>query len=149
MMSQEKFYKYIVASLVGLNVVVLAFFLLAKPKRQPNSSSENIRNEIIELLRLDELQRSTFEASADTHKHQMREFNQREKKLLALYFKCLSDEPCRIDKDSLLNQFLLVEKNKIEATYHHFQEIKDILNEDQLSDFEVFMQKVMTKSAFR
>lgn len=62
-------------------------------------------------------------------------------KLLLPYFERLADTSKRIDADSILNQFQQAEKEKIEATYQHFQEIKKILNKEQLSDFEFFIRR--------
>ena len=127
-MNQKKIYITIILGLVGLNIVVLAFFLLTRPRPQHHPPPKKFQSEVVKILRLNKQQATTFNALADEHRLQINAINERKAKLLLPYFERLADTSKRIDADSLLNQFQQAEKEKIEATYQHFQEIKKILN---------------------
>ena len=141
-MNQRKFYIAIILGLVGLNILVLAFFLLTKPRTQHHPPPEKFQSEVIKILSLNKQQVVTFRALADEHKLQMNAINERKAKLLLPYFESLVDNSKIIDSESLLIQFQHAEKEKIELTYQHFQELKEILNKEQLPDFEIFMRRV-------
>lgn len=141
-MSQKKFHIAIIMGLVGLNIVVLAFFLLIKPRPQHHPPPKKFQSEVVKILRLNEQQATTFSALADEHNLQLNAIKERQAKLLLPYFERLVDTSKRVDTDSILNQFQQAEKEKIEVTYQHFQEIKKILNKEQLPDFEIFMKRV-------
>ena len=142
-MNQNKYYQYIILGLVALNLIVLAVFLLAESQPRYRQSPINIRSEIIEILDLNDEQVFHFHDLADEHKRKMRDIDRRQARLLLPYFESLADSSGEIDKDSLLYQYQLSEKEKVEVTYQHFQEIKKLLNEDQLSDFHEFMDRVI------
>lgn len=135
-MSQFKFYKYATWSLLFLNIAVLAFFILTKPKPLPRPTSKDFQAEVIEILRLNRQQVSTFKALAETHNQKMSSINEQQQKLLPPYFESLTDLSKDIDEDNILNQFQQLEREKIAVTYQHFQEIKSILDEEQLPHFE-------------
>ena len=101
-----------------------SFFLLTRPRPQHHPPSKRFQSEVVKILRLNKQQATTFNALADEHRLQINAINERKAKLLLPYFERLADTSKRIDADSLLNQFQQAEKEKIEATYQHFQEIK-------------------------
>lgn len=140
-MNQKKFYIATILGLVGLNIVVLAFFLLTKPRPQHHPPPGKFQAEVVKMLRLNKQQATTFSALAEEHNLQMSAINDLQSKLLLPYFERLADTSKRIDADSILNQFQQAEKEKIEVTYQHFQEIKKILNKEQLLDFEIFIKR--------
>ena len=138
-MSQIKLYKYATWGLLFLNIAVLAFFLLTKPKPQHHPPSNNFQSEVIEMLDLNTQQASTFKALAEAHNQQMRSISGQQQQLLIPYFESLTNPSSTIDSDGVLSQFQQLEREKIEVTYQHFQDIKSMLNEEQLPDFENFM----------
>jgi len=142
-MNQNRIYQYIILGLVVLNLIVLAVFLLAESQPRYRQSPKNIRSEVIEILRLNDDQIFHFHDLADEHKRRMKDIDRRQARLLLPYFESLADSSGEIDKDSLLNHYQLSEKEKVEVTYQHFQEIKKLLNEDQLSEFNEFMDRVI------
>lgn len=140
-MNLTKIYKYIILGLVGLNVAILVFFLEPKPRPRHQPPNGNFQSEVIEMLHLNNQQASTLRALADGHKEEIEKINARQASLLTSYFESLDDTLERVNKDSLLNHFQQSEKEKIEMTYQHFQDIKELLNPEQLPYFEVFMNK--------
>lgn len=140
-MNQVKFYKYVIWSLVGLNIAVLAFFVLFRPQTRHHNPQRNFRSEVVEMLHLNNKQTSQLHDAAENHSHKMREISDRQFHLLSPYFASLLSSAENNDKESLLNEYQQLEKEKIKATYQHFQEIKDFLNSDQMPYFEEFMRK--------
>lgn len=144
-MNLLKFYKYIIFSLVGLNMIVLAFFLLAKPHPIHQPPPKNFQAEVIKIFGLDNQQASVFKELSNGHKQRMKEIDEQQEKLLLPYFGSLTNASKSTDKESLLNQFQQLEREKIEVTYRHFEEIKKLLNKKQLPEFEEFMKNITNK----
>lgn len=142
-MSKKRLYKFIILSLVALNIIITVFFL-SELKHQ-NKPSNNIRSEVAEILHLDNEQISLFNELADEHKQQMKELDEHQGKLLRTYFESLSDSSINIQKDNLLNQMQLSERKKIELTYQHFKKIKKLLKEEQMPQFKKFTNKITQK----
>lgn len=140
-MNLTKIYKYIILGLVGLNVAILVFFLRPKPRPRHQPPNRNFQSEVIEMLHLNNQQASTLRGLADGHKEEIEKINARQASLLTAYFESLDDSLERVNKDSLLNHFQQSEKEKIEMTYQHFQDIKELLNDEQLPYFESFINK--------
>ncbi|MEZ4776901.1 MAG: hypothetical protein R3D00_27250 [Bacteroidia bacterium] len=140
-MNQVKFYKYAIWSLIGLNITILAFFLMLRPQPRHHNPNGNLRSEVIEMLHLNTQQASQLNASAEKHTQKMNEINDRQFRLLSPYFGRLITSSENNDTESLLNEYQQLEKEKIEVTYQHLQEIKDLLNDDQMPYFEEFMIK--------
>ena len=145
MMKKEKFYQYIIFCLIGLNVIILAFFLLTKSSIKHQPPSNNFRAEVIKTFDFDSRQASVFKGLAKEHKQKMNEINFKQSKLLAAYFKTLTSISDSIDKEEILNEIELLEREKIEFTYNHFEEIKKIITRKQLPEFERFMRRVTDK----
>lgn len=148
MMSQIKFYKYTVWGLLGLNIGVLAFFLLSNPRPRPQALRQNSRSEIIEMLHLNDQQAVKLNELADEHKQKMKEISDRQAQLLSPYFESLVYSDESIEKDSILHVYQQSEREKIEETYQHFHEIKALLKEDQLPDFKKFMTRTTGRLLF-
>lgn len=140
-MSQLTFYKYASLSLLLLNVAVIGFFLLTKPAPPPRMGEHNFQYEVIEMLHLNEEQVTSFRAFAQGHNQQMTSINEQQQKLLRPYFESLANPSVGMDKASVLNQFQQLEREKIEVTYQHFEDLKLILNEVQLTHFETFISR--------
>lgn len=144
-MKPIKFYNYIIIGLVSLNVIILAVFLFPKPRLIRQPSRGNFQTEVIKLFRFDRQQASNFKALTVEHKQKMEQINEQQRKLLLPFFGRLTNITASANKDSLLNRFEQLEREKIEVTYHHFEEIKQLLNKSQLIKFEEFMQNATEK----
>ena len=141
-MNQKRVHELIILCLVGLNIVMIVFFLTKKPNVAEKPKHRSIRSEIIDILRLNNEQIIDFHDLADSHKHQMREIEVKQARLLMPYFERLIDSSVQIDKDQLLSRLQKLERRKVELTYEHFKDIKELLKKDQMHDFEFFMKKV-------
>lgn len=139
-MEQVKFYKYATITLVVLNIAMVAFFFLTKPKGKPHNGRK-----VVEMLQLDEAQNDTFLKYVDTHKALMKGFNEKQKALLKTYFQTLTDTTNLAVTDSLLTEVQRLERQKIESTYEHLKDVRNILNEEQTPYFQEFMNKVYSR----
>ncbi|WP_299896113.1 hypothetical protein [uncultured Aquimarina sp.] len=144
-MNNKRVYNFVIIGLVVLNIILLAFLLIKPPQPIERSSPKNFRSEIVKTLRLNDLQESRFHDLADEHKQKMADIDEEKVKLLYPYFESLSDTSLVINKDSILNQLQQYERKKIELTYLHFKEIKELLTKEQLVDFDAFMSKVVNR----
>ena len=142
-MKQTTFYKYAIWGLVLLNMLVLAFFVFTKPKPPHSAHSHNFQSEVIHLLKLDPEQQAAFRKLAESHNQNIKLLSSQQEKLLLPYFESLTDSTQYVDKVKNLNQFQLLERQKIETTYQHFEEIKNILHQEQLPRFEEFMKIII------
>ncbi|MGY3794465.1 hypothetical protein [Aquimarina sp. 433] len=144
-MNNKRVYNFVIIGLVVLNIILLAFLLIKPPQPIKRSAPKNFRSEIVKTLRLNDLQESRFHNLADEHKQKMADIDKEKVKLLYPYFESLSDTSLVINKDSILNQLQQYERKKIELTYLHFKEIKELLTKEQLVDFDAFMSKVVNR----
>lgn len=147
-MTQLTFYKYAIGGLVLLNIAVLTFFLLTKPKPPHHAPPHHFQAEIIDILDLDKQQAATFKTLAKEHHQQMKSIKEQQQQLLLPYFESLTNSAEDIDKEKILNQFQQQEREKIEVTYQHFEEVKKLLNKKQLSHFKQLMKKFIDKLLF-
>jgi len=144
-MNQIKFYKYAIWALVVLNMVVLAFFLLTKPRHPHHSSPKKFQSEVVKTLNLSSQQEVGFKKLAREHHQKMKSMNEQQQKLLLPYFENLIEPSESIEIDSLLNQSQQLEREKIELTHQHFQDLKQLLNKEQQPLFKGLMRKFIDK----
>ena len=133
-MKQLQFYKYAAIGLLFLNIAMLVFFFLTKPKHPP---MDGLKKDAKAILKMDDAQNEVFLKSVKEHQKKMEAFSQQQKKLLKPYFNNLIDS--NEIHEEVLEQVEQLERKKIESIYQHFQEIKSILRADQLSGFKEFM----------
>lgn len=133
--------------MVILNISMIAFFFLTKPPHRGLPPGEGggppFKNKAIDVLKLDEGQHAIFLKSVQAHREVIQNTDEKQRDLLKPYFYQLIDPEQVVDSDSTLHKFQQLERNKIESTYQHFQEIKSILTPDQQADFEVFMKDAL------
>ena len=72
----------------------------------------------------------------------MMKIGARQRTLVSPFFDGLIDKPTT-SKDSLLQEIQRLEKEKIQLTYKHFEEIKAMLKPEQLASFEPFMKTIL------
>jgi len=151
-MNQVKFYKLAIGGLLLLNLAVLAFFIITKPKphrggphHHHEPSQHGFEPEAITILDLDEEQISNFKNLANNHAHKMTSITENQQKLLLPYFESISDPVIEVDNDQTLNLIQKLELEKIQATRQHLLDVKNLLNKDQQSRFNKFAEKIIAK----
>lgn len=126
-MKKETFYKVTIALLIVLNFLqVGARFMAHQPQRDPIKMA-------VKNLGLDEVQEKQFRKLAQAHKNKMVDFRTKQSLLTEAYF----NQP----SDSTLNEVTILERNKIEAIWQHFIDVKNVLNENQEDEFEEFKKR--------
>lgn len=147
-MKQLNFYKYTTLALILLNLSIIAFFVFTKPHPanmppRGGPAGPEFKNNIVDVLQLDELQFEKFEQSAQKHNQIMDSITQQEHDLVNAYFQTLSSTKPEIPSDSILTELELIDKSKLVNTYKHFEEVKSILNKNQEQHFEKFLNEAM------
>ena len=139
-MKQLQFYKYATLGLLVLNLLMISFFIITRGGRPMHHHSAS---RAIDLLKLNEQQHVQFLASAQKHEQAMNQINLAQSDLLKPYFSQLTTTTHNVASENTLDKIQVLEKRKIEATYQHFEEVKNILTEEQLPDFNIFMDNIL------
>jgi len=135
-MNQSSFFKFATIGLLLLNLGLLSFFFFTKPR--PTHSNENPRERAVKVMQLNQEQEQQFLDFAKNHMEEMKAFDQDQKPLLRSYFNSLIDSS--LDKDpEIISKVQQIEFNKINATYQHFEDVKSILEDQQINGFNKFM----------
>ena len=143
-MEAVKFYKYIIAGLLLLNLGLLAFLMLRKPPHPPkhlHGPKNAFVLKAFDLLQLDENQKTIFKQLAKAHHLQMNRYDSTQVALLPSYFEQLNQTKNTEYSQEVLDQISNIERQKVETTYQHFEDIKQLLRPNQLSRFENFVSK--------
>ena len=104
MMKQLQLFKYATLGLILLNIGIILFFFLTKPKpprpmpEGPNNHAMDRR--AIDLLGLDENQVVAFRDLARAHSREMRTINEEQRQLLEPYFVAVMDSTAEISNGS-------------------------------------------------
>ena len=140
-MNQLQLYKYATGAMVLLNIAMVLFFFLTKPDPPRGDGARNFRSKAIEILQLDTNQRATFVQLAEQHNQQMEAISEQQRVRLKPYFGSLVDAVS--DTTALIQEVAQLEREKVEVTYQHFQEVRSILTEEQLPYFAQFVSQAL------
>lgn len=134
-MNQVKLFKWSTFFLLALNITMVIFFFFTKPNAPRNESHKPIH----EILNLSDPQEKQFFELVKKHQDRMQEIGKRQNKIVTQYL-LASGNDSNNTSNSLLSEAQVFETQKIEATRLHFIEVRGILNEDQLPNFQKFMR---------
>lgn len=143
MMKQLQFYKLAAFGLLALNLAMIAFFFMTRPRPPRGMTNQGLLMRAMEMLKLDETQKAKFEATAKAHKSKMESINDRQRELLRPYFQRLIDPSITVDEADILAEVQKLEAEKVESTYRHFTEVKSLLKPEQQPYFEEFMHQAL------
>jgi hypothetical protein len=119
--------------------------LVQKPKRpemRPGSGQNSIIEKISNQLELADGQVFEYKLMAEKHGKQMRVLQEDHRLLMKSYFETLITSS--IDSpDSIKNEILKIESEKLRITYEHFRELKSILTAQQNERFELIMKDIL------
>ncbi|PZX50616.1 periplasmic heavy metal sensor [Algoriphagus chordae] len=132
------------AILVLLNLVLI-FLLVVKPAGPPMRGQNNDLVDMISTkLKLDESQKSSYEALAKVHSEEMMKLDHRQMEATNTYFQLLkSDQLDEQEKSVALEKIKQIQGEKIRITFDHFEELKLICHADQLSDFNEVVDELI------
>ncbi|UZR99358.1 hypothetical protein [Chondrinema litorale] len=146
-----QFYKWALIAMILLNIGLLTFLVINKPQphRLGNTLHPNERRAFREvaanILQLDEQQKSQFIELTKKHNRQMRAIEMKQKEILKVYFGKLLEKNDTTNANKLIGEVNKLEKEKIEVTYEHFEEVKSILKDNQYIGYEEFVDKALEK----
>lgn len=103
-------------------------------KKAPRPQTESI-------LDLDQEQTAKFKELAKAHHNEIKSLNLEHRLFMSTYFASLGEQTSEFERDSLVANLQHVERQKLEVTYKHFEDIKSILTKQQLEDFPIFVEQ--------
>lgn len=142
-MKQLQFFKYAAGILALLNIAMLAFFFLTKPPVPPpmKGGARPFHHRAVELLDLNPEQQAAFKDLARRHSQLMRSINRQQSDWIEPYFQAIVDTSKDLESNAIMDTILQLERRKIEATAQHFEQVKSLLKESQLANFELFVSE--------
>jgi protein CpxP len=143
-MKTNTFLKIALLIMFIINVVLIGFMLLGKPKTPLTAREGSVKEMIANKLNLDEEQREAYFALANQHNKAMMEVNRKARPLVREYFSFLKmEEPNQEIQDSILSSLNQLDRDKVTITYAHFEDVKEICNSDQVVAFEGVMDQLI------
>ncbi len=136
-MKKENRWKYLLLALMILNICLIGFLILKRPGGHHPPKHDFMRK-AIKVLNLDEEQAAEFKLLAKTHHEQMKIIRDEQKEGVMDYFENSSP-----NDEASLSRIKDAEGRKIETTRQHFEEIKALLNEDQMEQFKKFRKRAL------
>lgn len=142
-MKEVKFFKYLSILLLIVNIGVIVFFVFVKPA---GTLAEN-RQGAIEILHLDKKQGKQFHGLVMEHHEKMRDLNKKEQMLLGRYFAPVADSTINpVPKEQIWAVLKDIQRLKLEATYQHFEQVKQLLKPEQLPYLKEFIETVTSRN---
>ena len=128
--------------LVILNVALIYLLLCQSnmPPRMQRPPQSSIIEKISSRLELNEAQEADYRLMAKEHGARMRSFETEQRELIKLYFRSFNDG---LSSDSIKNEILKVESDKLQYNHDHFEELKSILTEEQKDRFGLIMNDIL------
>ncbi|MCI4670747.1 MAG: hypothetical protein MRZ79_21610 [Bacteroidia bacterium] len=149
-MTKLFWYKITSIALLMLNISILVFFYFSRPSMgmpppPMDGRAENPRK-VAQILHLDSEQEEKFVQLAISHRKSLQKLTEEQYDILGPAFLVISSEESHNVqlRDSVLEPVQLLEKEKIQATYDHFKEVKKLLREEQLVYFQEFMDLILS-----
>lgn len=137
-MEKITLYKITIGGLLLLNLVLVAFLWFGRP----NAGQPPFRAD--ERFDLNQEQKVQFFKSVESHQTNLQRIGGEQRDMLRDYFKTLKT-PTNNTSIPVPSGFLLLEGQKIEASYDHFLEVKGILNPEQLKEYPDFIEYVIKR----
>ncbi|MEP0365816.1 MAG: Spy/CpxP family protein refolding chaperone [Cyclobacteriaceae bacterium] len=144
-MTSKKIYQIGFVALILINATLIFLLAQHRPPRRP-MHSEAAQNTIVEkissTLALTEDQKTDYQSMASQHGEQMRVLDGNHRVLIKAYFETLNDNAAS-SADSIRNEILQLESEKLQYTYDHFEELKSILSEQQKGQFDLIIKDIL------
>lgn len=138
-MSKEKLLWILIIVLVFVNGATL-FFLAAGRRPEPGNRFDRT---ITEILQLSEDQTQQFNVMKREHHQEMIRVDKEMRSTYEKYFYLLSDTANIKERDSLENVLGKKQKEKIQITYEHFNELKSLCSSEQKEKFKELVPLLM------
>lgn len=150
-MRMEKLYKISFFILLILNVALLYFsFSHTGPPRGHIDDPNSLKERIVEELGFDHTQETRFLQLANGHRDEMTILIREQKELAQHYFRLLKQDDQEGEKERISKAIQLLEAKKLEVTYSHLEEVKQLCTAEQKEAFsdlvEMITQTLMRKN---
>ena len=139
MKDDTKLYKYIIVGLVCLNLLILTFFILNRPKG-PHLENDKSRGAPHHVLDLNSDQEKLLQDLINKHKSKSKALNQTQR---ALIKKSLLEGMEPSENKKIESKIQELELQKLSALSSHFDEVKSILSKEQELHFDSFKREVV------
>ncbi len=151
-MSRLNFFKYGMIALMFSNLILIAALIMGRPDGRgpkehgphwgpPGGEVDRPKEIVVQKLKMDEGQTKKFQVLIDHHREAMRKSSKKIFELRKEYYSSVvaADQT----KIKSLDSLIAVENIKIENIHQiHFNDIKGILNDEQLSSYNAFLKEV-------
>ena len=131
-MNKLAFFRFISVGLL-LSNIILAYFLWQKPLRPRPGQQKKV---VIERLHFDENQVKEYEVLIKKHQDDITETEGKVMALKTALYKSLAANGNPLVKDSLINELGKTQIAIENVHYQHFQDIRKLCNEKQLSNYD-------------
>lgn len=144
-MKESRFYKISTLVLLIINIGLITFFIINKPKHPPMEGNTPFQQSAKNILHLTEEQDKAFVQLANQHMQLMRTINKDQADLLKPHFSTILNDSSQMIPTETLEQFSALERKKVVNTYQHFLDIKDMLTPEQMPHFKHFMNQAVQR----
>jgi hypothetical protein len=143
-MNALRFYKLFSIGLLVLNLVLIGCYIFPDlMKRKGHMPPPPLRGAIVHQLHFEKAQAEAFKESAEQHKETIQALEEQRASAVRSYFQGLYKTQSDSVQQVLLTKIQDIEKNKIEVTYQHFEDLKAICTEEQLPLFPGALDEVL------
>ena len=139
-MNNTNLYKIGLILMLVINVVLI-FMMLRGPKMPPPHEA-GLMERISEKLELNDEQKTKYFELALEHSKQVSELEAKQRKMVKIYFDNLNKANSS-GQEAILSQIESLEGEKITVTYQHFEDLKSLCEESQLTHFEEIIKDVL------
>jgi len=141
-MNKISILKWLVGLLVLLNIAILAFMFFGNKPHPPHKGKMSKGDKFIQKrFNFNDEQMKVFKASKQKHTNSTTAVAKSLVDASKAYY--LLDVNKTTEKDSMLNEMLLMSKDIFLANDQHFQEMRDNCNPDQLHELDNFINSLL------
>jgi hypothetical protein len=137
-MEKVTLYKISIGGLLLLNFVLVAFLWFGRP----NPEQPPLR--AVERFDLSQEQNDQFFKSVEAHQADLQRIREEQRGMLRDYFEALK-VPTNNTSIPVPPEILGLERQKIQASYDHFLEVKGLLTPKQLAEYPDFIDYVIKR----
>jgi protein CpxP len=143
-MKKETLLTTAVFALLLLNFGTLFFLFSHKGPGGPGKGPRPLDRDIVEKLHLNTEQQAKFEQLKKAHHDQMEQSNRDYRAALSNYFALLkNDSVAQGQRDSLQTILTQIQKNRVDVTFQHFNDLKTLAGPENKGNFEVLLPDLM------
>ena len=130
--------------IVMICINILLLFLLFNRPPMLQKQKGDIMKHIGVKLNLNDQQKKQYFVLAEEHRNKMESLDRKQKDLLKTHFNLLkTDKNDSTYSQTRLTQLSDLEKEKITITYSHFEDLKSILEDEQLTQFDQIIDDIL------